>query len=201
MSISTYDELVDEVKSFINFSDIDDRLSGFIRLTEAQMDRRLEVRELDQIVSYQVNSADVSMPHDFKKLHSFYQSDGGTPLVHQPIEQLEARTSRTGNPCFYSIVGDGFVFWPVPASNVTLRLRYRKWITPLTENNAVNDILKRYPDMYLYGCLMQASQYLRENESFAQWSALFETAIEDANTLNANLVKQRIRMKPSGAPV
>jgi hypothetical protein len=49
----------------------------------------------------------------------------------------------------------------------------------LSVSNASNWILARHPDVYLYGSLLQAAPYLRDDERVGLWAPLYAQAIED----------------------
>jgi hypothetical protein len=44
-----------------------------------------------------------------------------------------------------------------------------------------NWILRDHPDAYLYGALLQAAPFLRDDERIAVWGGLFERAIDGIN--------------------
>lgn len=201
MSIQSYSDLVTETKAFLNFSDIDARISGFIRLTESQFEKRLDVREMEKRVTYAIDTSEVELPPDFLRMTSVYNTDNGKKLDYVSIETLESRTARTGAAEKFSIAGNSLIFWPVPTDATNIAFRYQARVSPLSASNPTNDILTAYPDIYFYGTLTNAAVYLREEESISTWSALFQEAIDGANMANRRLVKQTYRMKPSGAPV
>lgn len=201
MTLQTYSDLVEESKVWIDFEDIEARIPALIRLTESQFNRRLRVRELEKRVTYAITSAESDLPTDFVEMISLYNTDTGVKMEYQSVDDLEARESRTGAASKFSIAGNQLLFWPTPTEATNIAMRYRAEVPPLSSSAPVNDVLQRYPDIYLYGLLMNASIFLHEEEDTAIWRPLYEVAIEDANTQNEKLVKQNYRMRPSGAPV
>ena len=60
-------------------------------------------------------------------------------------------------------------------------LRYRKRPDALSIDTASNWLLSDHPDAYLYGALLQAATWLKEQDDVVQWGALFTTAINAIN--------------------
>jgi hypothetical protein len=98
-----------------------------------------------------------------------------------------------GTPRVYTIISNSIALLPAPAQSVTLEIAYYEQIPALTAESQSNWLLKRSPDLYLYGSLMNAEPYLMNDERVPLWSAAVGQAIE------AMRMESERAMRPSGA--
>jgi len=64
----------------------------------------------------------------------------------------------------------------ISLTEAKLKRRYKDF-SPLSASNANNWILTSYPDVYLYGALLEASPYLVEDERVNVWAQLYAAAV------------------------
>ena len=64
----------------------------------------------------------------------------------------------------------------ISLTEAKLKRRYKDF-NPLSSSNANNWILTGYPDVYLYGALMEASPYLSEDGRVQVWAQLYAAAV------------------------
>lgn len=188
MAISSYSELVSNIKDWLwNRDDLDARIPTFIRLAEAQMQRVLETREMEDVVQLQVEDGGAFLPKDFAGVIAVRQAVREREEIKPvPLSQLVARYEGDGRPIEYAISEDRILFWP--GSGFEVLLHYRKRLPPLSDAVSCNWLLKNHPDAYLYGALTQASPYLKENNDGAVWATFFQTAI---GAINEDGIRQR----------
>jgi hypothetical protein len=86
---------------------------------------------------------------------------------------------------------------PAPDTGYTAELTYIGTLPKLSDSNTSNWILARHPDVYLYGALMQAAPYLRDDERVGLWSSMYTQAIEDmlVQDSRAAVSQGRVSMK------
>ena len=189
MAISTYAELKTSIANWLNRSDLTSEISGdFIKLTEADFNAKLRIRQMEQIDSITINAETVTVPSGFIAVRSFYLLVSSTkyPLEYiTPSNMFEIRGgSRTGRPRSYTIEADNateqFRFGPSPDTSYTGYLSYYKNITALSDSNTSNYILNNHPAIYLYGSLYHASNFLGgiEPNQAQNWLAMYSSALE-----------------------
>lgn len=202
-SISTYDDLLLKAADFMLVAEADLNIPVFIRLAEAQFEPILRVREMEKTVNYIVGSESLTVPTDFLEARSLTLPDSGQKLTYVSMDEFRARKSSAATPCIFTIWGEELLVYPEPNADGTVQmvLDYMARVSPLSEAAAVNPILKKYPDIYLYGLLTNSAGYLKDPEMQSTWGNLFSSAIQSANKANKRIVGQRLRMSPSGAPV
>jgi hypothetical protein len=186
VTIATYSELVTELEAYLNRADYTPRIPTFIALTEARLNRLLDDPEMEVRATAVGTGQFTALPSDFKRLVGV--SVGGP---YYNLEQVSgsAITSLdqtiTGNPRKYAIVDGSITFAPIDsAANITML--YVRRIPALTAAAPTNWLLTLAPDLYLYGCLVQANIYGWQDERVPGFRALFDEAIEELKTDGAN---------------
>lgn len=84
-----------------------------------------------------------------------------------------------------------------PAGNGEVTIVYRQGIPPLTDAEPVNRFLLKNPDLYLYGALIEAEPFLRNDARLMMWKGLFEEALDNITTLDRAARWGRARMVAS----
>jgi len=66
-----------------------------------------------------------------------------------------------------------------PDTGYTGELTYYGKIPVLSDSNTSNWLLAYAPDLYLYGALLEATPYLKDDERLATWSSLYANSLGD----------------------
>ena len=174
--ITSYDGLIEEVGQYLDRDDLATRVPTFIHLTEARLNRLLEDPEMEVLSSATANGETTVLPLDFGGMVSI--SDGlGRPLRAMGSQEFAGiDRSVAGDPRFY-VVEDGSISFAPANSSANIRMVYRRTLPPLSASNVSNWLLERAPDVYLYGCLVQASAFLVEDERVPLWKSAFDESI------------------------
>ena len=189
MAVSTYTELKASIANWLNRSDLSDEIAdNFIKLTEADFNAKLRIRQMEQIDTVTINAETVSVPTGFISVRSFYILSSSTkyPLEYiTPHNMFEIRGgSRSGRPRSYTIEADNeteqFRFGPSPDVSYTGYLSYYKNIEALSSSNASNPILDKHPGIYLYGSLYHAANFLggMDPDQKQNWLQMYIAAME-----------------------
>lgn len=183
MALATYSDLKASVASTLHRTDLTTQIPDFVTLAEAQMRRRLRTAKMVTRTTLSVNAQYVDAPSDFDGIKTLdLATDPVTPLKFLSDDMMTeelARNPGTGKPRFFSIVGVQFRFLPVPDTTYTADLGYYQNVPALSDSATTNWVLTGHPDAYLYGTLLQAALWLRDDARAGTWSGLFETAVND----------------------
>ena len=191
MSISNYTELQTAIGNWLDRTDMAARAPEFIALAEAQMNRRLRVRQMVTRAEAALSSEFTDAPGDIiEPIHltlEISESDIRF-LEYMAPERLLAEKAcisavTAAEPEFYSIVGGSIQLLPTPDQSYTGELTYWAKI-PALATNSTNWLLTNFPDAYLYGSLIQAGPQLASPEDIATWGTLFATALADVQASN-----------------
>ena len=203
-----YAQLKSNIADFLNRSDLTAVIPTFIELAESQMERPLRVRQMIARATASVDTQYSAVPADFLEAKTFKitSSNPIQPIEFLTPEQMDDRdqlyANAPGMPKYFTIVGNQIRVAPTPDATYTAELMYFAKLPKLSDSVTTNWLLASSPDAYLYGALMQAAPYLKDDERVAVWGTLYNTAIEsikfaDQNASASGLI--RARVKPFGA--
>lgn len=189
----TYAELKTAIADWMHRDDLTSRLDTFIDMAESRMNRELRLSEMETRATITATGEYVAMPTGALEIRNI-QVNGtyAYPVEYKTPAQMDMdNNGATGDPMYYTIIGDEFQFYPVPTST-EIEVTYYKSITPLDDTNTTNFLLTSHPECYLHGCLTYAKLYTLDDASLHE--AEFSRIMESLNTTST-------RKKFSGAPL
>jgi hypothetical protein len=169
------------------------RIPSFIQLFEAKMNRSLFVRQMEARVTALTDPTAgepeyIALPADFQSMRRIrLSSETGKPLLEfkstaQLDEYRYQNADASGKPLFFTIFGSEIEIAPTPDAIYTVEMVYRQNI-PALASNSTNWLLTLAPDLYLYGALMEASPYIKNDPRIQVWGTLMASALNDLNEL------------------
>jgi hypothetical protein len=196
VALSNYSDLVSAVGDWLARSDLAARSPDFIALAEARINRELRVREMLDQVSSSVSEQTIALPSDFLEVYRLtLDTENDVPLEYRPIEDSELRVAglTSGQPMWFSILGDDIQLYPAPDGTYDYTLDYYARVPALTSSATTNWLMTKAPDLYLFGALCEAESFLQNDERIAIWEAKFQAAKRSLNGADQ-------RAKRSSAP-
>ena len=182
MSITTYTELKAALADWLLRDDLTAVLPTFISLAEADINRRVRHWRMEKRATTELDSQYSALPFDF--ISPIRMSITGNRFAElEAVGQAEMLALRggsnngSGSPQYYSITSGEIEVYPSPAGTFTLEMAYYGRIDALGDANADNWLLTYSPDVYLYGALLQAAPYLKDDERIGVWKGLYEESI------------------------
>ena len=181
-----------------------DLFSSFLRVTEAQIKRRVRTREQEITTTMVADRRGTVLPAGFLRQRSLATGGTGEERYLDYLPPVRLRESgfwnNTGSfsdprPLAYTVEGQTLLLAPAPTeeSPITLLLTYVAAFAPLVNPDDTNWLLSEAYDILLYGCLSAAGVYLENTEMVSTYAALFDRAIRDLN-----LSESRARTPSSG---
>lgn len=191
MPLATYSDLLAAIPAHLfNRTDLGAVCPDFVAMAEAQMNRRLRVRQMIGRATATIDGEFGTVPNDFAGERTFQlQTNPVTRLTFvsaTEMDDMEASHAAAGRPAYFSVVGAEFRYLPAPDAEYTAELTYWKRIPALSESNTTNWLLTAHPDAYLYGALLQAAAYLKDTEEEQRYASLFTTILNDIQGANAH---------------
>jgi len=184
MAITDYDELNTAVANWLDRTDLTDRIPEFIDLAEATFNRTIRNhRMITKNDSYSLDGRYVDLPSDTLEVIRIVVS--GSPVVTleymTPEEIAEKRytLSSTGKPVYYTVIGGStnqIELLRSPDDTYTASIVYYTKISALTDTNW---LLTNNPDIYLFGALLEAEPYLKNDERLPMWAARLNKGLEE----------------------
>lgn len=190
-----YANLKTQISDWTHRTDLAAYLDTFIDLTEAEINNKLRMSEMEDRATTTATSEYIPLPGGFLEMRNIQ-------LNTSPVRTLEYRTpyemdrlnqAQSGNPTRYTIIGDEIQLYPVPAS-AEVEITYYKSITPIDGTTTTNFVLNRFPMVYLHGCLKHAYLYARDAEGAQFHGGEFDRLINELNL-------QSKKRKFGGAPL
>lgn len=183
MALTTYSELKASVADWLNRSDLTATIPDFIALAESQVERKLRTRQMIVRANATIDTEYGTVPADFLEVKSLkLQTNPVTPLQFETIDSLDNLQSQypsSSKPRYFSIVGSQIRTVPLPDSSYTAELTYYAKLTKLSGSVDTNWLLTAAPDVYLYGSLLQAAPYLKDDARIQVWATLYTSAMDD----------------------
>src|SRR5262245_18166400 len=149
MAITTYAELQTAVGNWLNRTDLTDRIPEFIALAEAQMNRRLRVRQMVTRAEAALASEFVSAPSDMLEpiQLSLEISESDIRLLRYvaPERLLSEQVGivSAAEPEFFTVVGGSLQLLPAPDMTYTGEITYYAKL-PALAANSTNWLLSAY---------------------------------------------------------
>lgn len=187
MSISTLGELKGAVANWLNRGDMASFIPDFVLLTEADLNRRLRVRDMIVEDTLTINDQQEDLPADTREVKLVVLTGGDKEgLTYKTPSELTTLLATdfvtAGEPKYYTILGDQIAFAPAPSSSYTARILYYEPIPALADDGDSNWLLTKHPDAYLYGALMHSAPFLRDDERVVLWRDAYASAVESMLT-------------------
>lgn len=183
MSLTDYNGLLQSIEDWSKRDDVANVIPDFIVLAEKEIDKSLELHDNEKRATVVLNTDDrfVKLPSDYLQIRSLRVVDGANyyDMVYAPPEGL-ALSRIAGRP-YYFTVNSKIEFDKIPDKSYTIEMTYYSTLVPLSESNTTNNVLTRYPDIYLYGALSALHRWARDEETAQYYQNLFYDRVATAN--------------------
>jgi len=192
MALDTYTGLKASVAAWLHRTDLTSVIPDFITLAEAGFATGMPSIGVDPlrsermvtITTLTVDAEFEAVPADFDGPMNMTLTDDQGHVV--PIENITpdsmdtmraSRDSHSGQPQAYCVYNRQLRFSPVPDKAYTTTLTYWTAIPALSDSNPSNWVLANYPNVYLWGTLLQAAPYLVDDGRIAVWQSRYQEAL------------------------
>ena len=184
MAISNYSELNTAVANWLDRDDLTDRIPEFIALAEARFNRLLRIRAMEtkQTASTVADQRNLALPTNFIQMRNLQINTSPITSLEYVTPEMYDRLyggSDTGTPKAYTILADEIQLGPIPASVQTIEMLFYKKFDALTSTAPTNWMITNAPDVYLYGCLLEAEPFIMNDPRVQLWATAFQQAIKD----------------------
>jgi hypothetical protein len=196
--VMTYNSLVENIQSYLERTDTAtlEKIPTFIMLAEQVI--AAEIKFLGNLTVAESNmvagNSTIAKPARWHKTVSMNVTVDGNkyPVLLRKYEYLREYwpdNTQTDVPKFYCDYNyENWLVAPTPASNYDFEVLYYERVQPLDSTNQTNWFTVYAPQALLYGSLLQAMPFLKNDERIPMWQQQY-TAI--MNTLKTE-DKQRI---------
>jgi len=194
MALSTFTELKDAIADWLDRSDLTARIPDFITLAEARLNRDLRIRPMEVRSSMETTSGQqyFNLPGGYIQMRNIQLNTNPTaPLEYITPEMLDRLygSSTTGKPRAYSLIGDEIQLAPIPDSDYTVEMAFYEKFTALGDGTSgtvtTNWLTTNAPDVLLYGALLEAEPFIKNDERIGLWLNAYNGAIKKIQDADA----------------
>ena len=194
MALSTYTELKDAVADWLDRSDLTSRIPDFIALAEARINRELRIRPMEvRSVAYTSSGQKYfNLPGGYLQMRNIQlNTNPTTPLEYITPEMLDRLygSNTTGKPRAYTLIGDEIQLSPIPDAAYEIEMAFYENITSLGDGTSgtvtYNWLTQNAPDILLYGSLMEAEPFIKNDERIPVWLNGYSNAIDKLQKADA----------------
>ena len=194
MALGTFTELKDAIADWLDRSDLTTRIPDFITLAEARLNRDLRIRPMEVRSSMETTSGQryFNLPGGYLQMRNMQMNTNPiTPLEYITPEMLDRLygSDTTGKPRAYTLIGDEIQLAPIPDSDYTVEMAFYEKFTPLGDGTSgtvtTNWLTTNAPDVLLYGSLLEAEPFIKNDERIGLWLNAYNGAVKKIQDADA----------------
>ena len=199
--VTNYGTLKTAISDWLARGDLSDYTDQFVQFAENQIysDPELRLRQMEkQLDGFVGCDGKMDVPDDYLELkHAYldkspriqlercdpafiYETYGTRFAGLTPFSDTELSDSSfaygNGVPKYIATEGDTFILAPFPSDQYRVGGIYYKKFTALNAESDTNWLLTNHPDLYLYGALMQAEPFIKNDSRIMLWEKMYERA-------------------------
>lgn len=200
-AVMTYDSLVNDISTYLERTDAAtlEKIPQFIMFAEQVIATDLKfLGNLNVVQSNMVAGEDIiDKPARWRKTVSMNITVDGKrqPVLLRTYEYLREYwpdPAQTDTPLYYCDYD--YTHWlvaPTPDTNYTFEVLYYQRVPPLSSANQTNWFTEYAPQAMLYGSLLQAMPFLKNDERVQLWQAMYQQTIESLKIENVARIGDR----------
>lgn len=188
--ITSYSTLLTAVGDYLARSDLTSYTPNFVQNFEERFYRDSQnwASWMESAFNVTVASGVAAVPSDYLGTKVAYiDTQNSAPLKRISLTQLYSRYPRaggTGTPVYFARNASNFEFGPIAADDSVLVGTYYAKPTALRSyttggaDAAAHPLIVHSPDLLLYGALMEAEPFLKNDERIMIWNEFKKAAID-----------------------
>lgn len=201
MALANYSDLKTAVEGWLHRSSLTSRIPDFITLAESRLNRliRPAPQETEGSLTATTGIRTIALPSGFVNPVALWMT------YWLPRQTLEFRLPEmlpvfnvNSVPRYWTIDGTNIAFECPADRALTFTFRYTTKLDIAT--TSTNSVLTNTPDLYLYGALIEAAPYLKNDARIQTWMSLFKLAVKEVtNNNNSNKRLAKLTTELPGA--
>ena len=193
----TFTSLQQDVRRYLERGSVTDpivydQLPRLITLAERRIARELKIQGFQTVVNttLQAGLAVYPKPDRWRDTISMNVGTGANYNTHSPIftrsyEYVRSywpNETETGTPIFYADYNySNWIFAPTPDANYPLEVLYYELPPLLDDTNQTNWLTEFAPNILLYGVLVEATPFVKDDERVQLWQSYYDRALAAIN--------------------
>jgi len=186
--VMTYDSLVDDISTYLERTDEAtlEKIPTFIMLAEQILAMDIKFLGNIKVAESTMTQSDpvIQKPARWRKTVSMNVTVAGEkfPVFLRKYEYLREywpEATQTDVPKFYCDYDyDHWLVAPTPADDYAYEVLYYERVQPLDSSNQTNWFTQNAPQAMLYGTLLQAMPFLKNDERIPMWQAQYTQVVQ-----------------------
>lgn len=184
MAFDTFANLKASIANWLMRDDLTGAIPDFISLAEARIAANLRVAQMETVATATLANGAVQLPDDWIEARQI----NGIGSYDRPLAEVSPGYAGSmysgvsaGNPRSYTIVGNTLTTYP-SGGTATVTMTYYAKPPALSDAQPTNWLLMKWPNLYLYGALMESAPFLVDDGRFQVWGSMFQQALADAQS-------------------
>lgn len=171
-----YAWLKQAVADTINRTDLNARIPDWIAFGEDDIEGLIQNRNLEVTVDYPGWSGDLPMPADLREIIAL--TIDGEDVTFAGVEGFDTIPENQPGRFYTTSGGNILLHDPSPVGNHDLKLRYRRGVCHLSDQNKSDWLQCLRPSARLYAALVHTAPYLEDDQRIATWMAMRDQQID-----------------------
>jgi hypothetical protein len=173
-AVMTYDSLTTDITQYLERNDaaVVNQIPSFIMLAEFEIAEQIKTLGQQQVVesTMTVGEPVIPKPARWRKTVSMNVTVSGQiqPILlrkYEYLRQYAPSSTTTSTPLYYSDYNyDNWLVAPTPDQAYSFEVLYYERLAPLSSTNQTNWITQNAPNAMLYGTLLQAMPFLKNDQ-------------------------------------
>ncbi len=182
--ITNYSTLQTAIADYLARSDLTTWLPNFTQNWEERFYREPDNwgSWMETALNVTISSNVAAVPTDYLGLKIAYISgQQSAPLKRISLYQLYQRYPRagsTGVPAYIARNGSNFEFGPIASSGSLVGTYFAKPTNLRTDSDGANFLTANCPDLCLYGSLLEAEPFIKNDARLQTWGNLYAVALD-----------------------
>jgi len=158
-------------------------LDSMVELASVRIGRDVDLMELERLATFDLVDNYVSLPQDYVKMRAIWVTRPMSKVSLDyvtPAQYADLQASVSGNHgAFYYTIMNGQIHVG-PGIN-SLTINYLTKPKKLVDNQDTNYVLNAWPNLYLYGALVEIWTYLVDAEPLARAQTQYDQEVARCN--------------------
>lgn len=188
MSLTTYAGVQSAIANWLNRSDLTAVIPDFIALAELRFNRELRLNAQDSTATGTLSGQLLAIPSDLVDLKRITVTANGEEhdLRYVSPEDFDQYQPRSGKPFVYTSFTNNYRVAPGPDGEYPYTIYYSARF-PALATAGTNWLLENAPDVYLYGALLEAEPFLKNDARAQLWATAYQNSIKSLRELDENM--------------
>lgn len=193
MAMDTYDDLVVKVKSWLNrdnFPELDVEIEDLMAMAQRRIYRLCDFKIMEKKINFLTSAPTVPADYLRTKRMRYTISTASTVVLDGSTLDVVESLGSSDTPYLYTIDAGEFVFGPSPSTERDIDLTYYYGLPLLAPLNQTNWFSENIPELVLFGTLLEAALWLKDDNRAAVWEGRFMATKKEQEDSEAKADKE-----------